>query len=62
MTLVKELRAISKRPRVWAWCFWTGLVECRFDVGLTWPDDQDRNEWYDQGRAFGRALLMLDRL
>ena len=33
-----------------------GLWECRSDFGRTHPTDQDWNEAYDRGRAFGRFL------
>lgn len=41
--------------------FFLGIAECRFEIGLAWPDDEvDKGEAYDSGRTLARALLMLD--
>ena len=50
------LRGVLRHPKI----FLLGVREARTDSGLTWPDDDNRNEAYDSGRALARALLMLD--
>jgi hypothetical protein len=53
--------------RVWnRWDAWRmGVIESRGDVGITWEsDDHPRglamNDYYDEGRDYGRRALGLD--
>lgn len=37
------------------WQIWRmGVREADGDIGMSWGDDRD--DWYDEGRAYGRRL------